>query len=70
MKKEEKQIKPKVIQPSEIILKDKVKQREKIRREFLAQQKEKYKNKETKHSLKERKKQIINQLKEVYTGES
>ena len=65
-----KEASPKIIPTSEIILKDKIKQREKIRKEFLQQQKEKYKNKETKHKLKEHKKQIINQLKEVYESES
>lgn len=58
MKKEE----PQVIKPSEIILKDKIKQRQKIRQEFLEKQKEKYKNPETKLS----KKEIISQLKEAY----
>ena len=60
-----KEVKPKVIQPSEIILHDKIKQREKIRQEFLQQQKEKYKKKENKHDLKEYKKQIISQLKDI-----
>ena len=66
MKKEE----PKVIKPSEIILKDKIKQRQRIRKEILTRQKEKYKNKGTKHKLKGHKKEIINQLKEVYISES
>ena len=62
-----KEAKPAIIKPSEIILHDKIKQRENIRQEFLDQKKEKYKNTETKESLKERKKKIISQIKEVFT---
>jgi|GEM_PF-6632579 len=65
---------PKIIQPSEIFIKnitqtDKIRQREALRKEFLQQQKEKYKNKEANHDLKDRKKKIISQLKEVFAGE-
>lgn len=57
-----------MVQPSEIIAKDKIKRRKELRKEFLTQQKEKYKNKERKLSFKDHKKQIINQLKEVYSS--
>jgi len=61
-----KEAKPVIIKPSEIILQDKIKQREKIRQEFLDQKKEKYKNTNTKDSLKQHKKKIISQIKEVF----
>lgn len=63
-----KEAKPVIIKPSEIILRDKIKQREKIRQEFLEQKKEKYKNTEAKDSLKQRKKKIISQIKEVFAN--
>jgi hypothetical protein len=63
MKKEAKST---IIKPSEMVLQDKIKQREQIRQEFLLKQKEKYK----KNTNKRNKKEIISQLKEVYAGES
>ena len=66
----QKEVKTKVIQPSEIILKDQVKKRQELRKEFLLKQKEKYKNQETNLKSKDRKKQIISDLKEVYSDAS
>lgn len=63
MKKEVKQV---IINPSDLILINKVKQREKIRKEFIEGKKEKYKSKEAPSSLKELKKEIVSHLKEVY----
>ncbi len=65
-----KEAKPTIVQPSEIILKDKVKKRQELRKEFLLKQKEKYKNQETNLKSKDRKKQIISDLKEVYSDAS
>jgi len=73
MKKEDSS-KPKIIQPSEILLnltqKSKITKRKQIRKEFLEQQKEKYKNKSDKQSLKQYKKKIVSELKEVHADAS
>lgn len=59
-----------VIKPSEIILKDKIKKRQELRKWFLLKQKEKYIKKEAKQDIKDKKKMIISELKEVYSDAS
>ena len=62
-----KEAKPAVTATSEIILKDRVKKRQELRNQFLLKQKEKYIKKEIKQGIKDKKKQIISELKEVYS---